>query len=49
LQGDFYPREEGSARLISYSDSDLAGDLDSRKALQVFCFSLEIALLAGNH
>jgi hypothetical protein len=25
------PREEGSAKLISYSDSDLVGDLDSRK------------------
>jgi hypothetical protein len=32
LQDIFYPREERSARLVDYTDSDLAGDLDSRKS-----------------
>jgi hypothetical protein len=38
--GVFYPRKkEGSSRLLGYTDSDLVGDLDSRKSTLVCCFS----------
>jgi hypothetical protein len=40
LQDIFYPREEGSARLVDYTDSDLAGDLDSRKSTSGVLFFL---------
>jgi hypothetical protein len=43
--GVFYPRRSGGmAELQGYSDSDLAGDLDSRKSTIELCSSLEEAL-----
>jgi hypothetical protein len=40
LQGIFYPREEGSARFVGYTYSDLAGDLDIRKSTSGVLFFL---------
>jgi hypothetical protein len=38
--GVFYPRKEGDERLVGYTDSDLAGDLDTRKSTSGVIFFL---------
>jgi hypothetical protein len=45
-QGLLYPRTEEGARLIGYSDSDLACDLDSRKSTSGILFFLGDSLVS---
>jgi hypothetical protein len=45
-QGLLYPRTEEGSRLIGYSDSDLAGDLDSRESTSGIMFFLGDSLVS---
>lgn len=43
-RGVFYPRKKGErAELLGFSDSDLAGDLDSRKSTSGVIFFLGVS------